>query len=213
MHTRSEPAAHPASPMWWTCMSQSTGVVPSSGQVPCQLGMPNGHASWYGAHLLLGTMLVLCDQCACTLPCGFVVHSLANFSVLIMTSLCVQVPRDTRSSVSVVIFSLCHVIFSLHAVLSQLMYLCCPNTKIHLSFSLAACVCLILSQCSPSLHQTARGPRKLVLRMASAMGNNHMSPFSSQPYLFCPGDVAVPHSIKFFETPHRSWIGLFLIPY
>ena len=39
------------------------------------------------------------------------------------------------------------------------------------------------------------------------------SPFSGQPYLFCPGDVAAPHSIKFFETPHRSWIGLFLIPY
>ena len=39
------------------------------------------------------------------------------------------------------------------------------------------------------------------------------SPFSGQPYLFCPGDVAAPHSIKFFETPHRSRIGLFLIPY
>ena len=39
------------------------------------------------------------------------------------------------------------------------------------------------------------------------------SPFPGQPYLFCPGDVAAPHSIKFFKTPHRSWIGLFLIPF
>ena len=33
------------------------------------------------------------------------------------------------------------------------------------------------------------------------------SPFYGRPYLFCPGDVAAPHSIKFFKTPHRSWIS------
>ena len=33
------------------------------------------------------------------------------------------------------------------------------------------------------------------------------SPFYGQPYLFCPGDVAAPHSIKFFKTPHHSWIS------
>ena len=29
---------------------------------------------------------------------------------------------------------------------------------------------------------------------------NSTSPFYGQPYLFCPGDVAAPHSIKFFAT-------------
>ena len=43
--------------------------------------------------------------------------------------------------------------------------------------------------------------------------NDPTSPFYGPPYLFCPGDVAAPHSIKFFATPHRSWIGLFLIPF
>ena len=40
-----------------------------------------------------------------------------------------------------------------------------------------------------------------------------MSPFYSQPYLFCLGDVAAPRSIMFFATPHHSRIGLFLIPF
>ena len=35
----------------------------------------------------------------------------------------------------------------------------------------------------------------------------YTSPFYGPPYLFCPGDVAAPHSIKFFKTPHRSWIS------
>ena len=63
----------------------------------------------------------------------------------IVTSLCVQVPRDTGSSVSVLIFGLRGVIFGLRAVLGQLMYLRGPNTEIYLSFGLAARVRLFFS--------------------------------------------------------------------
>ena len=90
----------------------------------------------------------------------------------IVTSVCVQVPRDTGSSVSVLIFSLRGLIFGLRAVLGQLMYLRGPNTEIHLSFGLAARVRLVFSRSSPSPHRTAGGPRKLVRGVASAMGNN-----------------------------------------
>ena len=62
-----------------------------------------------------------------------------------MTSVCVQVPRDTGSSVFVLIFGPCGVIFGLRAVLGQLMYLRGPNTEIHLSFGLAARVRLVFS--------------------------------------------------------------------
>ena len=90
----------------------------------------------------------------------------------IVTSVCVQVPRDTGSSVSVLIFGLHGLIFGLRAVLGQLMYLRGPNTEIHLSFGLAARVRLVFSRSSPSPHRTAGGPGKLVLGVASAMGNN-----------------------------------------
>ena len=137
--------------------------------------MPAGHAKW-ACRLVWNTPAAWdhagASWCACTPPRGFVVRSSADFGVPITTSLCVQVPRDTGSSVSVVIFGLRHVIFGLRAVLGQLMYLRRPNTEIHLSFGLAARVCLVLSRCSPSPHRTAGGPRKLVLGMASAMGNN-----------------------------------------
>ena len=43
--------------------------------------------------------------------------------VLMTTSLCVQVPRDTGPSVSVLIFGLHGLIFGLRVVLGQLMYL------------------------------------------------------------------------------------------
>ena len=74
--------------------------------------------------------------------------------------------------VFVLIFGPRGVIFGLCAVLGQLMYLRGPSTEIQLSFGLAARVCVVFSRSSPSPHRTAGGPRKLVLGMASAMGNN-----------------------------------------
>ena len=90
----------------------------------------------------------------------------------IVTSVCLQVPRDTGSSVSVLIFGLSGVIFGLRAVLGQLMYLRGPNTEIHLSFGHRRSCSSVFSRSSPSPHRTAGGPRKLVLGVASAMGNN-----------------------------------------
>ena len=123
------------------------------------------HASWacqMGICRLVWNTPSACDHasaswCACTPPRGFVDRSSADFGVPITTSLCVQVPRDTGSSVSVVIFGLRHVIFGLRAVLGQLMYLRGPNTEIYLSFGLAARVCLVFSRSSPSPHRTAGG--------------------------------------------------------
>ena len=91
---------------------------------------------------------------------------------LIVTSLYVQVPTDTRrlsalpsDLISAVISAICY-------LLGHIMYLRRGSTVNTLFFGHHRSRESRLWRSSPSPHRTAGGPRKLVLGMASAMGNN-----------------------------------------
>ena len=90
----------------------------------------------------------------------------------IVISVCVQMPRDTRRLSALPSDLISALIFGLRAVLGSMMYLRCGYTINTALFGHHQCESLECGRSSLSPHWTARGPRKLVLRMASAMGNN-----------------------------------------
>jgi len=90
----------------------------------------------------------------------------------IMTSVCVQVPRDTGRLSALPSDLISALIFGVRAVLGSMMYLRRGYTVNTTLFGHHRCESLESRRCSPSPHRTAGGPRKLVRGMASAMGNN-----------------------------------------
>jgi hypothetical protein len=91
---------------------------------------------------------------------------------LIMTSLCLQVPRDTERPPGRPEFHLGRVISVEYSRIAIEMYCSCSHTLNKTLFGHHRCESLESRRSSPSPHRTAGGPRKLVLGMASAMGNN-----------------------------------------
>ena len=90
----------------------------------------------------------------------------------IVTSVCVQVNRDTGRLSALPSDLILALIFGVRAVLGSMMYLRCGYTVNTTLFGHHRCESLESRRSSPSPHWTAGGPRKLVRRMASAMGNN-----------------------------------------
>ena len=99
--------------------------------------------------------------------------SLADFLYgPIVTSVCLQVPRDTERPPGRLEFHLVRVISAVMYLLGHVMYLRHCSTHNTTLFSHHQCESLDCLRSRQSLHRTARGPGKLVLGMASAMGNN-----------------------------------------
>ena len=90
----------------------------------------------------------------------------------IVTSVCVQVPRDTGRLSALPSDLISALIFGVRAVLGSMMYLRRGYTVNTTFFGHHRCESLEFRRSSPSPHRTDGGPRKLVLGMASAMGNN-----------------------------------------
>ena len=85
---------------------------------------------------------------------------------------CAQVPRDTGRLSALPSDLISALIFGVRAVLGSMMYLRRGYTVNTTFFGHHQSRESRLSRSSPSSHRTAGGPRKLVLGVASAMGNN-----------------------------------------
>ena len=92
--------------------------------------------------------------------------------VPIVTSACLQVPRDTGRPPGRLEFHLSAVISAVCYLLGHIMYLRRGSTVNTLFFGHHRSRESRLWRSSPSLHRTAGGLRKLVLRVAGAMGND-----------------------------------------
>ena len=130
------------------------------------------------------------------------VRSLAH--EIIITSLCVQVPRDTERPPGRPEFHLGRVVSVEDSRVAMEMYCSCSHSLNTTFFGHHRCESLDCLRFSPSPHRTARGPRGLVLRVASATGNNQGVFFPPPSPPSAPTENCIKNSVELKDLLHAE---------
>ena len=125
-------------------------------------------------------------------------------NVPIVTSACLQVPRDTRRPPGRLEFHLSAVISAVCYLLGHIMYLRRGSTANTLFFGHHRSRESRLWRSSPSPHRTAGGLRKLVLGVASAMGTTRACSFPPPSPPSAPTEICTKNSVELKDILHAE---------